>query len=178
MGGVFIEKNIIHAIFPLDLIQNENYSFLSCEEKLLYILLLNRANISAKNTKIFQDSKGVFIFYSNKQIQNHLHCSNKTAIKILNNLESAGLIRKDYQKRGLPLKIYVNDVFGVHTHTYNRKVSHPKAQDKPEPQYKSSIKSPASYKEKETSFDINLTEKMANNHLMHFAEKKKKRKPN
>ena len=73
MGGVFIEKNIIYAIFPLDLIQNENYSFLSCEEKLLYILLLNRANISAKNTKIFQDSKGVFIFYSNKQIQNHLH---------------------------------------------------------------------------------------------------------
>lgn len=177
MGGVFIEKNILYAIFPLDLIQNENYSFLSCEEKLLYMLLLNRANISAKNTKIFKDDKGVFVFYSNKQIQNHLHCSNKTAIKLLTNLESAGLIRKEYQKNGLPLKIYVNDVFGMHNRTYNRNVSQPKPPDKPEPQYKNDFKSHSHIVNKEKSYDMDKIDEMTHNHLFTFAEKKKKRKP-
>ena len=172
MGGVFINANITYAIFPLELIQNEGYSSLSCDEKMLYMLLLNRANISAKNTKFFQDSKGVFIFYSNKQIQNHLHCSNKTAIKFLTNLESAGLIRKEYQKQGLPLKIYVNDVFGIHNHSYNGN----SMQDKPPQKKNYSHKPIDDYKN--TSFDMNITDEMASKHLTSFADKKKKRKTN
>ena len=49
-------------------------------------------------------------FNSNQQIQNHLNCCESTATKSLNNLEKIGLIYKEYQARGLPLKIYVNDI--------------------------------------------------------------------
>ena len=39
-----------------------------------------------------------------------MRCSHSTATKALEKLEKAGLIRKEYQKNGLPLKIYVNDI--------------------------------------------------------------------
>lgn len=173
------EKNSIKfAIFPLEMLNNEKYNNLTAKDSVLYMLLLNRLNISKKNLKHFSDKNGVFVYYSNEQITKDIRCNKDTASIIPKRLESAGLIRREYQKRGLPLKIYVNDVFGVHTHTYNKKVPQSKAQDKPEPKHKNSFKSPAVYKEKETSFDINQTEEMANKHLMHFAEKKKKRKPN
>jgi hypothetical protein len=173
----FIANDFSYAIFPLELIQNEKYSVLSSEEKLLYTLLLNRKNISEKNKMYFQDAKGTFIYYSNLQIQKHLRCSNKTAIKFLNHLESAGLIRKEYQKNGLPLKIYVNDVFGMYRNTYKEK-----PQDKPSQSNGRNFKpySPAVPKrqEKEVSFDVSKAEESVHNHLMNFADKKKKRKSN
>ena len=172
-----MNNKFYYTFLPLNLIYDSQFSHLSVNAIILYSLMLNRKKLSV-NKPEYNDKNGTFIFFSNPQIQKALRCNQDSARKTLNQLESAGLIRKEYQKRGLPLKIYVNDVFGVHTHTYNRKVSHPKAQDKPVPRYNSSFKSPALYKEKETSFDINQAEEMANNHLMHFAEKKKKRKPN
>lgn len=41
---------------------------------------------------------------------NDIRCSRTTASIILNNLENAGLIYKEYQDNGKPLKIYVNDI--------------------------------------------------------------------
>ena len=108
MGGVFINKNC-YAIFPLDLINNEQYHNLSSDEKILYILLLNRKNFSLKNLKSFSDEKGVFIYYCNSQIQKHLNCCESTATKCLKNLEDAGLIIKEYQKNKQPI-IKVEDI--------------------------------------------------------------------
>ncbi len=123
MGGVFLDNNFSYAIFPLILISNEKYYALSSSEKILYVLLLNRTNYSQKNLKKFCDAKGVFIYYSNSQIQNHLKCSNKTAVEMLKNLEKAGLIKREHQKNGLPLKIYVTDLRTFNekprTNTYN-----------------------------------------------------------
>ena len=84
------------------------------------MLLLNRFNISKKHLKKFSDEKGVFVYYSNEQITKYLKCNHGTATTVLKNLESAGLIRKGYQKCGLPLKIYVNDVFGIYNRTYQQ----------------------------------------------------------
>lgn len=105
-----MNNNFSYAILPLKLVTDEEYKGLSSDDKLLYALLLNRKNYSKKNLKSFSDEKGVFVYYPNLQIQKHLGCSTATAIKSLKNLENAGLITKEYQKRGLPLKIYVNDI--------------------------------------------------------------------
>lgn len=120
-----MNNSFSYAIFPLNLITDERYKGLSSDDKILYALLLNRKNYSKKNLKTFCDDKGIFVYYSNLQIQQHLNCSPATAIKVLKNLESSGLITKEYQKRGLPLKIYVNDI----TCTYQN----PKAGQSPAP---------------------------------------------
>ncbi len=115
MGGIFLNTNFSYAIFPLILISNEKYSTLSNSEKLLYILLLNRTNFSRKNLKRFSNEKGIFIYYSNEQIQKHLNCSRLTAKKMLDNLERVGLIKREYQQNGLPVKIYVTDLRGFNS---------------------------------------------------------------
>ena len=171
----FINNDFSYAIIPLLLIYDEKYRHLSSNEKLLYTLLLNRTNYSRKNLNSFCDKNGIFIYYTITQIQNHLNCSVPTAVSILKNLESAGLIRKEFQKPGLPLKIYVNDVFGIHNRTYNKALSLNKPTDKFN-KYKPPT--PSKKHEKNVSFDIDLAKETELKNLYNFAEKKKKRKPN
>ena len=170
MGGVFINNIYGYAIFPLGLIENEMFSHLSINEKVLYMLLLNRTNYSRKNKEKFTDENGVFIFYTCEQIQKSLNCGRNVAINSLKALEQAGLIHKEYQKRGLPLKIYVNDVFGMHKDTYKPKTSHtPNQNFKPH--------SPA-IKQNDVSFDVERAKETAKKHRENFAEKKKRRSVN
>ena len=109
-GRCFFINNNSYALFPLDLITNDKYRHLSSNSKILYILLLNRLNLSKKNLSKFCDSNGLFIYYTNTQIRRDLCCSINPAIHYLNELEKVGLIKRKYQA-GLPLKIYVNDIF-------------------------------------------------------------------
>ena len=156
MEVFFINSVFSYAILPLNLITDEKYRTLSSDEKLLYVLLLNRVNFSKKNLNNFSDSNGVFVYYSNKQIQNHLNCCKSTAIKALNNLKKVGLIKKEYQRKSMPIKIYVND---IRTH-------HQKA-----PTLKKS-----SYKEKPTSFDIERATSRTQFNRQNFGEMKNKRR--
>ena len=142
MEVFFINSAFSYAILPLNI--------LSSDEKILYALLLNRINYSKKNLSKFCDSKGVFIYYSNSQIQNHLNCCENTATKALNNLEKIGLITKEYQKNGLPLKIYVKDI-------------REKREQKAKP------------KTQETSFDIDRAISREQINRQTFGEKKNKR---
>gem|GEM_PF-4270336 len=89
---------------------DEKFNHFSSKEFFLYMLLLNRMNISKKNMQKFSDSKGIFVYYSIEKIMNDVRCSRSTAINIVHNLENSGLIHKEYQKNGLPVKIYVNDI--------------------------------------------------------------------
>ena len=150
MEVFFINSVFSYAILPLNIITDEKYKVLSSDEKILYALLLNRINYSKKNLSKFCDSKGIFIYYSNSQIQNHLNCCENTATKALNNLEKIGLITKEYQKKGLPLKIYVNDI---------RENREQKAKPKTQ----------------ETSFDINRVISQEQITRQTFGEKKNKR---
>ncbi len=163
------------------MITNTKYQNLTSNEKLLYALLLNRINLSRKNHKSFSDNNGIFIYYSNKQIQRHLNCSDRTAAHALNNLEQAGLIRKEYQQIGLPLKIYVNDVREMD------KTAHFSAPQKPQEKFSQKLYNNSNYntkpykstpvsQEKQVSFDVEKTEEMKLKHLYNFAEKTKKRR--
>ena len=163
------------------MITNTKYQNLTSNEKLLYALLLNRINLSRKNHKSFSDNNGIFIYYSNKQIQRHLNCSDRTAAHALNNLEQAGLIRKEYQQIGLPLKIYVNDIREMNKDV--RSFASEKPQDKfSQKPYSNSNYNAKPYKstpvtqEKQVSFDVEKAEEMKLKHLYNFAEKTKKRR--
>lgn len=92
------------------MLSDEKYKNLTAKELLLYMLLLNRLNLSKRNSKYFHDDKGFFIYYTNRQIANDIRCATSTAVETLKNLEDVGLIHKEYQKNGLPVKIYVNDI--------------------------------------------------------------------
>ena len=149
MGGVFLNNNFSYAIFPLNLISDEKYCTLSSDEKILYMLLLNRTNYSRKNLKNFYDDKnGLFIYFPNSQIEKQLNCCTKTVRKMLNNLEKAGLIKREYQRNGLPIKIYVTDLRNFTQKTTNNNVS----------------------------FDIAKAEQQARKNRMNFGTKKNKKR--
>lgn len=138
------------------------------------MLLLNRFNISKKHLKKFSDEKGVFVYYSNEQITKYLKCNHGTATTVLKNLESAGLIRKGYQKCGLPLKIYVNDVFGIYNRTYQQGASKSYVQDKQVPKYTDKFNSSAV--NRNVSFDIDKATKKANEGSLDFGNMKNKKR--
>ena len=167
MGGVFLNNSKFYSILPLKLIYDQQYATLSAKAIILYSLILNRMKLSFANND-FHDNGGIFIHYSSSKISEHLHCGKSMTRSILHELESVGLI-KVKQQSGLPLKIYVNDVFGIQKPTY----TNPTPQDKPIQKPKSSYKPAVN---REASFDMSLTDQMTSNHLMSFAEKKKKRK--
>lgn len=129
------------------MLNDDKYKNFSSKEFLLYTLLLNRLNLSKKNSKHFFDRNGYFIFYSREEIMNDIRCSRTTASIILNNLENAGLIYKEYQDNGKPLKIYVNDI-RENTNT------------KPKPEAR------------ETSFDINSALQKEKSNRLNFGEMK------
>ncbi len=161
---------------------NEQYKGLSSNSKILYSLFLNRTKFSKKNYKKFCDKNGAFIYYSNSQIQKHLNCSSRTATNTLIELERAGLIKKEYQGNGLPLKIYVTDIRGDEDATHTASES---AQDKLyKKSYSNSIhkEKPATRQNKTedrgVSFDVERAEMKARNTLYDFSIKKKRRTRN
>lgn len=104
-----MNNNFSYAIFPLSMLNDEKYNSFSSKEFFLYMLLLNRLNLSKKNGKRFCDKKGYFVIYPQNQIIKDIRCSRTTASVILHNLENTGLIHKETVK-GFPTKIYVNDI--------------------------------------------------------------------
>lgn len=81
--------------FPKLLIHHEAFDGLDYGAKILYSLILSRASLSATNAKDFTDKNGrLYIIYTIEQVMKDLRYSNKTAIKIVKQLEEIGLIEK------------------------------------------------------------------------------------
>ncbi len=147
------------------MLNNEKYKDFSSKEFFLYMLLLNRANISRLNLRQFSDKNGVFVYYSNEQITDHLRCNKNTSSNVLKKLEDAELIRREYQKRGLPMKIYVNDIRTSGSDTYYPfKQPQDKLYEKP---YSNSI-----YKEKPVTRQNKVQEKEVSLALMWKEQRK------
>lgn len=89
-------------LFTIDL-----FSTLSLHAKVLYSFMLRRVSISKSNNWI-DDTGDVFIYYRVDEIMEKFNCSNKTAAKIISELEEIGLIEKRRQGQGKPDIIYVN----------------------------------------------------------------------
>lgn len=92
---------------PKILFQHENYKGLSAEAKILYGLLLDRMDLSAKNNWLDKDGH-VFIIFTVEEVMEKLGCGNKKAIQLLSELEAKGrLIERHRQGLGKPNLIYV-----------------------------------------------------------------------
>ncbi len=91
---------------PKVLFEAEGVRNISTDAKVLYGLMLDRMQLSAKNKWL--DEKGrVYIYYSVKQIMDALSVSNKTVTKLLSELESVHLISREKTGFSKPDRIYV-----------------------------------------------------------------------
>ena len=93
----------IHLDFPMALVTAD----LSATEMLVYMLLLNRSNLSARSDD-WADGRGrVFVYYPIHSLAEALHRSEAGIKKALNALEKKDLIVRQRQKMGMPSRIYV-----------------------------------------------------------------------
>ena len=109
--GPEAEQFVFYRI-PKVLFEAEGVKDISTDAKLLYGLMLDRMQLSAKNQWL--DEKGrVYIYYTVKQIMNSLSCSNKTVTKLLHELEQSGLISREKNGLTKPDRIYVMNFLSV-----------------------------------------------------------------
>ena len=87
----------------------EQYRCMTTDDKLLYGMLLDRMNLSAKNG--WQDQQGrVYIIYPIEEIMADMGCADNKATKLLDDLEKRyGLIERKRQGLGKPNLIYVKN---------------------------------------------------------------------
>ena len=91
------------------LFDDEEFSKLSIEEKVIYSMMLERNNLSIKNN--LKDNSGYYIIMTNREIQSILNCGNQKAVKVLNNLELVNLIQIKKQGLNKPDLIYLKSHF-------------------------------------------------------------------
>lgn len=102
-------------MIPKLLITHEAFSSIDYGAKILYSLMLNRASLSAINQESFTDASGhLYIIYTVETVMETMQCSNKTAVKMLKQLEEIGLIEKKRQGQGKPSLIFMKDFNSVH----------------------------------------------------------------
>lgn len=95
-AGMFAFYRIPKALFQ------EHFWNVSTEAKLLYGILLDRMELSARNG--WMDTEGrVYIIFTIEEIKNALGCAEKRAVKLLDELEKrCGLIERKRQGLGKP----------------------------------------------------------------------------
>ena len=111
--GQQVDQFLFYRI-PKALFTDEAFSSISTDAKLLYGILLDRMNLSAKNG--WMDNEGrVYIIFTVDEVKESLRCSQKKAVKTLDELEfTAGLIERCRRGLGKPNLLYVkNFISGV-----------------------------------------------------------------
>ncbi len=94
---------------PKVLFTDEKFRDISAEAKILYGLLLDRMNLSAKNGWLDDDGR-VYIIFTVDDIMQALGCASQKAMKLLNELETKGsLIERKRQGLGKPNLIFVKN---------------------------------------------------------------------
>ena len=98
---------------PKVLFEAEGVKDISTDAKVLYGLMLDRMQLSAKNNWV--DEKGrVYIYFTAKQIMEAMGCASQKAIKLLDELEeTAGLIERERTGLNKPNKIFVKNFISV-----------------------------------------------------------------
>ena len=97
---------------PKVLFEAESVRELSTDAKLLYGMMLDRMQLSARN-KWLDDKGRIFIYFTVNQIMKALQISNKTVTKLLNELENARLITRVKSGFSKPDRIYVMNFLSV-----------------------------------------------------------------
>lgn len=99
---------------PKALFRYETFSDISTDAKLLYGLLLDRLDLSVKNNWADDDGHA-YIFFTIGTVQEKLGCGNKKAVRLMKELEDAGLISKKKQFNQQPDIIYVHKFLPLST---------------------------------------------------------------
>lgn len=95
---------------PKVLVDNIAFSSLDGWALILYGIMLNRASLSAENSKEFTDENGnLYIIYTVEEAMQQCKKGNKFIIKTLNQLEDTGLIERKRRGLGKPSITYVKD---------------------------------------------------------------------
>ncbi len=99
---------------PKVLFTDEAFDGISTDAKLLYGILLDRMNLSAKNGWLDKNGR-VYIIFTVDEVKEALRCSQKKAVKTLDELEfTVGLIERCRRGLGRPNLLYVkNFISGV-----------------------------------------------------------------
>ena len=94
---------------PKILFSQDKFWNVSADAKLLYGILLDRMNLSAKNGWLDEAGR-VYIIFTIEEIKESLGCAEKKAVKLLDELEKkAELIERKRQGLGKPNLIYVKN---------------------------------------------------------------------
>lgn len=93
-------------LFNFRTLFSEDFKGLSVSAKALYALMVERANLSNHNNW-FDNEKRVYIIYTATQVMEDLQCSERTALKLLAELVTFGLIERFQNKKGQAYIIYV-----------------------------------------------------------------------
>lgn len=94
---------------PKVLFTDERFWNVSTDAKLLYGILLDRMNLSAKNGWLDEAGR-VYIIFTIDEIKSSLGCAEKKSVKMLDELEKkCGLIERKQQGLGKPNLIYVKN---------------------------------------------------------------------
>ena len=124
MYDYFYEQNADNFSFyriPKLLFTDKQFAVISTESWVLYGLLLDRVSLSRVNG--WMDDEGrVYVIFTISAICEAMNCSNKSAVRYLAELETAGLIEHVKQKLCKPDLIYVKNfsvVNNLHLREYN-----------------------------------------------------------
>ncbi|WP_255882487.1 MULTISPECIES: replication initiator protein A [unclassified Ruminococcus] len=110
-SSVGIEKFTFYRL-PKALFTNSVFKDLSCESKILYGLLLDRASVSKKNRWIDENNR-VYVHMQQVEVQEMLSIGKGKAVTIFKELESIGLIIRKKLGQGNPTRIYVMNFSSV-----------------------------------------------------------------
>lgn len=91
---------------PMVLLTNDNYATLTNNARVAYALLTSRFELSYKNNWI-DDSGAIYFYYTTKTLAEDIHVSERTAVKVRQELVQANLL--NIQKQGLhkPARLYL-----------------------------------------------------------------------
>ncbi len=107
----FYEEQSEQFVFykvPKVLCTEEEFRKLSSDAKLLYGLLLDRVSLSQKNGWVDEEGR-IYVVFTLENTMQALNCSDKTATKMMMELENHGLIERKRQGQGKPVLIYVKN---------------------------------------------------------------------
>ena len=112
---IFYEEPQSNIFFKMPkVLFTDKYKGLSAEAKLLYGLMLDRMQLSAING--WCDKNGeVFIFYTIAETSEMLGCGHDKATRLQRELEEHNLLRRKYQGKGKPAKLYVLSIPKIST---------------------------------------------------------------
>lgn len=83
----------------------EPFKGLSIEAKLLYGLILSRAELSKQNSLIDKSGR-VYVYFSLLNVMEYLSCGEQKASRLMQELKSHGLIERKRQGCGKPYQVF------------------------------------------------------------------------